>query len=78
MRPVGVNVSAGEKYSQALSLAGVSSLGTPPTLVLPAGWYKPKRVIEAFLDNTPVRLRLDEVTERGVDFERVAYERLPD
>ena len=75
VRPVGVNVSAAEKYVQAIVLEGVSSLGVAPTLVLPVGWFRPRRVIEAYFDK-PVRLRLNEMVERGVDFERVAYEEL--
>jgi hypothetical protein len=45
--------------------------------VVPPGWFKPKRVIEAAIGK-PVRLRLLEVIERGTDFERLAYEVLPD
>ena len=76
VRPTGVNVSMDEKYVQALALGGVSSLGVAPTLVLPVGWFKPKRVIEVFYD-APKRVRLNEVVERGVDFERVAFEQQP-
>ena len=76
VRPTGVNVSMDEKYVQALALGGVSSLGVAPTLVLPVGWFKPKRVIEVFYD-APKRARLNEVIERGVDFERVAFEQQP-
>ena len=54
-------------------MTGVSALNAPPSLILPAGWYKPKRVIEAHVEST-LRVRLDEVLERGSDFERVAYE----
>ena len=74
VRPGGVNVSAAEKFTQALSLSGADAPGMPPTLVLPVGWYKPARVIEAFLDQR-ARLRLNEVVERGIDFERVRFER---
>lgn len=76
VRPVGVNVAATEKYTQALSLTGVSSLGIPTSLVVPAGWFKPGRVIEAYFDK-PARARLNEVIDRGVDFEQVVYELLP-
>ena len=72
-----MNVSAAEKYMQAILLEGVSSLGLAPTLVLPVGWFRPKRVVEAYIDRA-VRLRLNEMIERGVDFERVAYEELAD
>ena len=42
-----------------------------------AGWYKPKRVVEVASEK-PMRVRLLEVIERGIDFERATYERLPD
>jgi hypothetical protein len=61
---------------QALSLTAVPALDAPPTLVLPSGWYKPKRVVEVYVDSA-VRVRLTELIERGSDFERVAYEILP-
>jgi hypothetical protein len=41
--------------------------------VLPAGWFKPKRVVEVYIDS-PLKVRLTETLERGSDFERVAYE----
>jgi hypothetical protein len=74
VRPTGLNVQL-EKYVPALSLTGVEALKSAPTLVLPIGWFKPSRVIEVFVD-TPVRVRLTELVERGADFERVAYEML--
>jgi len=71
-------VGAGdERYVQAIALAAAPSISAPPTLVMQTGWYKPKRVIEAALQK-PTRVRLTEVIERGIDFERVAYEVLPD
>jgi len=76
VRPIGVNV-AEEKYVQAFALAAVPALNAPPTLVTAAGWFKPKRVIEAAI-HRPLRVRLLEVVERGTDFERLSYEVLPD
>ncbi|MGH8687773.1 MAG: hypothetical protein ACREVQ_08685 [Burkholderiales bacterium] len=74
----GTGISATEeRYVQAIALAAVPALSAPPTLVMQTGWYKPKRVIEAALQK-PTRVRLVEVIERGTDFERVAYEVLPD
>jgi hypothetical protein len=75
VRPTGLNVMDAP-YVQALSLTAVPALEAPPTLVLPSGWYKPKRVIEVYVDSR-VRVRLTEMIERGSDFERVAYEILP-
>ena len=76
VRAIGVNVAA-EKYVQAFALAAVPALHAPPTLVTAAGWFKPKRVIEAAI-HKPLRVRLLELVERGTDFERLSYEVLPD
>ena len=73
IRPTGVNVQS-EKFIQAMSLGAVAAINQPTTLVIPSGWFKPKRVIELFTD-TEHNVRLLEVVERGWDFERVTYER---
>ena len=72
VRPYGLNVSS-ETYLQALTLTEVVALKSPPTLILPAGWFKPKRVIEVFVQQT-LRVRLVDLLDRGTDFERVTYE----
>jgi hypothetical protein len=74
VRPTGLNVQA--QYVQAVSLTAVKALNSPPSLVLPVGWYKPNRIIEVFVDSS-IRVRLSELVERGSDFERVAYEAAP-
>ena len=73
VRPTGLNVQT-EKFVQAMSLGAVAAINQPTTLVLPTGWFKPKRVIELATD-TEHNVRLLEVVERGSDFERVTYER---
>ncbi|MEK6244409.1 MAG: hypothetical protein AABM33_07885 [Pseudomonadota bacterium] len=72
VRPTGLNV-LDAKYVLALSLTGVASLNMPPSLVLPAGWFKPKRVIEVYVEGH-VKVRLTEIIDRGSDYERIAYE----
>lgn len=72
VRPTGLNV-VGAKYVQALSLTAVPALNAPPTLVLPAGWFKPKRVVEVYVEGH-VRVRLIEIVDRGSDYERCTYE----
>ena len=72
VRPVGLNVQD-PKYVQALSLTAVPALNAPPTLVLAAGWFKPKRVVEVFVEGH-VKVRLLELLDRGTDYERVSYE----
>lgn len=72
VRPTGLNEREAA-FVQALSLGAVPALGAPASLVLPSGWFKPKRVLELWTEG-PVRVRLTALLERGIDFERVAYE----
>lgn len=76
VRPTGLN-AASEKFVPALSLTAVQALNAPPSLLVPSGWYKPKRVIEVYVQSA-LRAQLTELLERGSDFERVAYQVLPD
>lgn len=75
VRPTGLN-AANEAFVPALSLTAVQALNAPPSLILPSGWYKPKRVIEIHIQAT-LRAQLTALLERGGDFERVAYQVLP-
>lgn len=74
--PVGVSVRPGgvtaEKPVPALMLPATAALQAPDSLVLPAGWFKPERIIEISTDAVR-RVRLTESIERGADFERVAF-----
>jgi hypothetical protein len=54
-------------------LPAAAALKTPETLVLPAGWFKPDRVIEVHVDGSR-QVQLGSVIDRGVDFERVTFE----
>ena len=74
VRSTGLNaVAAGEKYIPALALPAVAALHSPATLLLPAGWFRPKRVVEVFSDK-PEQLLLTGVIERGSDYERCTYD----
>lgn len=74
--PAGVSIrpggATGEKYVPALVLPAFAALQTPDTLVLPAGWFKPERIIEVNTDSAR-QVRLTELIERGADFERVSF-----
>jgi cyclic-di-GMP-binding protein len=72
VRGTGLNDKT-ERVIPALSLASVAAVKSPATLVLPAGWFKPNRILE-IVGEKPHNVRLTEVIERGSDFERVAYE----
>ena len=49
------------------------ALDAPASLILPLGWYRPKRVLEVQTDAAELLL-LTGVIERGSDFERVTIE----
>ena len=75
VRPTGLNITE-DSWVPALYLAAVPALEEPETVILPAGWYKPKRIVELHV-HSPGKAMLTKVVERGGDFERVAYERVP-
>jgi hypothetical protein len=72
IRATGLNAMA-DKFVPALMLSAVPALRSPASLVLPVGWFRPKRVIEVFSDQSR-QLQLNAVAERGADFERVFFE----
>jgi hypothetical protein len=72
VRGTGLNVQSKE-YLPAIALSAVAALGSPPSLIVPPGWFKPKRILELYTGST-AKVRLTEVVERGSDFERVLYE----
>jgi cyclic-di-GMP-binding protein len=73
VRGTGVS-AADEKFVQAFELGAVPALNAPISLVVPPGWFRPKRVVEVVIDGKARKARLLEVLERGADFERLAYE----
>jgi hypothetical protein len=75
VRPTGLNVQA-DSWVPAIGLSAVPALESPPSLVLPNGWYKPKRIVEVYTERS-AKIMLIDVLERGVDFERVAYQVVP-
>jgi hypothetical protein len=73
VRPTGLNVQS-QEYVPAIALSAVPALNAPPSLVVPSGWFRPKRVVELHTGSA-AKVRLTEAVERGSDFERVLYER---
>jgi len=74
--PLGVAIrpaGTAEKHALAFLLPAVAALKTPDTLIIPAGWFKPKRPIELLTDSAR-QLQLAAVIDRGADFERVTFE----
>ena len=59
-------------YHRAFLLPAIPPLATEQSLVLPLGWFKPGRVLEAHTDGA-WRIKLQHVLEDGSDFERVSF-----
>lgn len=76
VRGTGVN-AAKENFRQALRLPAPPGEGGFPSVILAPGSFKPGRIIEA-LAESPRRIKLVEMLDRGSDFERVAFETLDD
>jgi hypothetical protein len=72
VRPTGLGATAADKYSIGLLLPAVPSLKEPLSIVLPAGWFQPNRMIEIFTDRQ-TSVRLEELLNRGPNFERCSF-----
>jgi hypothetical protein len=72
VRPTGINAKT-EKYAPALYCPALAALTVPASLILPPGWYRPKRVLEVYSDKSELLL-LSSVIEHGSDFDRIAIE----
>ena len=59
-------------YHRAFLLPAIPPLATEQSLVLPLGWFKPGRVLEAHTGGA-WRIKLQHVLEDGSDFERVSF-----
>ena len=72
VRPTGINAQS-EKFIPALYCPEIAALHVPASLILPPGWYKPKRVVEVYSEGS-ASLLLTGIIDRGNDFERVSIE----
>jgi hypothetical protein len=72
VRGTGLN-AATEKYVPALLLPAVEALRSPESLILPSGWYRPKRLIELYRSGA-ANVALTALLEHGTDYERVTFE----
>ena len=73
VRATGINPTVSIKYVQCFLLPYIPALQTPARIVLPAGWFKPKRILEISDQNVEQSIRLVELFEKGSDFEHVSY-----
>ncbi|MBL8485003.1 MAG: hypothetical protein JNJ60_22595 [Rhodocyclaceae bacterium] len=74
--PVEIRLTGGEamgRMAQAFLLPAVPRLNQAASVVIPATWYRPQRVLDV-RGHDNVTIKLLDVIERGVDFERAYYE----
>ena len=62
------------QYCRGFLLPAFEGLKEPASVLTPADWFQPNRVIEVKADGTTTNFRLTHLIESGVDFERCAYE----
>ncbi|GAB3263885.1 hypothetical protein [Chitinimonas naiadis] len=73
VRATGLNTFS-NRFTQALLLPSMPALQALQSLLLPPTWYKAGRIIEVHGDGQVKKIRLDQLLERGQDFERVAFQ----
>jgi len=71
VRIAGLNARV-EKFVPGMLLPAMPALRSESTLLLPAGWYRPKRLIE--LHGAPIQqVTLTAAVDRGSDFDRCTF-----
>lgn len=73
VRTTGVN-SFSSRFSQALLLPAMPALNTTASLLLPTGWFKAGKIIEVHIEGQIKKARLEQLVDRGQDFERVSFQ----
>jgi hypothetical protein len=61
-------------WRQGFLLPALAELNEPASVVVPAGTFRIDRSIEAMVDEQPKALKLARVLDRGIEFERCAYQ----
>jgi hypothetical protein len=79
--PVGIGIRPSidgggnnERYGRAFMLPAVPAIGEEASVVIPSGFYQASRVLDFFMgEETPARLRMNHMLQRGTDFDRISY-----
>lgn len=74
VRPVFSEQTSVDRFVRAFILPAVPAIHEEGSLVIPTGIYQASRVLEASLPEGIVRIRMNHMLQRGVDFDRVSYE----
>ena len=61
------------EFTPALILPPVPALRSAVSLIVPQGWYRQARMLEMWDGENLLKLRLEQLIERGVDFDRVQF-----
>ena len=61
-----------DSYSRAFMLPAFPAIGEEQSLVIPAGWFYPDRLLEVYVDGV-WRVRLQQLLSESPDFERVTF-----
>lgn len=75
-RHVVINGDIAERFRRAFLLPPVPAIHEEGSIVLPAGMYQASRVLEVFNGSDIWQLRLKNIRQRGVDFDRISYDPL--
>lgn len=62
-----------EKYRPGFRLPAVPALNCPASVIVPAGWFRPGRIIELY-EGASCQIRLIRSLELGSDFERCTFD----
>ncbi|PHV11297.1 hypothetical protein [Chitinimonas sp. BJB300] len=73
VRLTGVN-NFGSQFTQALLLPAMPALHTETSLLVPNSWHKAGKIIEIYVDGQIRKIKLEQMIERGQDFERVTFQ----
>ena len=65
--------SGSDNYCQGFRLPALEQLQEPASILMPAGYFRPGRIIEIHTDVLR-QIRLARLLERGADFERATFE----
>ena len=63
------------RYVRAFLLPAIPAIGQEGSIVIPVGLYKASGLLEVVADGQTWQLRMRHVRQRGVDFDRVSYEK---
>lgn len=74
VRPLAADGTSSERFVRAFLLPPVPAIREAGSLVLPSGVYQASRLLEMAVGEEIRRLRMKNILQRGIDFDRISYE----